>query len=98
MRSDPAPAMPPEAMLMAKNFQKSVLGLCEGKRFLIVSLNAKLKACVGKYLHHNGQLRQGRMRQTAGEHTTSKTVTDKKLSDGSHTDQQQPCPSSGNQI
>ena len=40
---------PPEAMLMAKNFQKSVLGLALGKRFLMVSLKAKLKACVGKY-------------------------------------------------
>ncbi len=39
----------PEAMLMAKNFQKSVLGLALGNMFLMVSLKAKLKACVGKY-------------------------------------------------
>jgi hypothetical protein len=39
----------PEAILMAKNFQKSVLGLALGNRFLMVSLKAKLKACVGKY-------------------------------------------------
>lgn len=38
----------PEAILVAKNFQKSVLGLYLGNRFLMVSLNAKLKACVGK--------------------------------------------------
>ena len=35
---------------MAKNFQNSVLGLYLGNMFLIVSLKAKLKACVGKYL------------------------------------------------
>ena len=34
---------------MAKNFQKSVLGLALGNMFLMVSLKAKLKACVGKY-------------------------------------------------
>ena len=34
---------------MAKNFQKSVFGLALGNMFLIVSLKAKLNACVGKY-------------------------------------------------
>ena len=34
---------------MAKNLQKSVLGLALGNMFLMVSLKAKLKACVGKY-------------------------------------------------
>ena len=34
---------------MAKNFQKSVFGLALGNMFLMVSLKAKLKACVGKY-------------------------------------------------
>jgi len=36
-------------MLVAKNFQKSVRGLYLGNMFLMVSLNAKLKAWVGKY-------------------------------------------------
>ena len=35
-------------MLAAKNLQKSVRGLYLGNRFLMVSLKAKLKACVGK--------------------------------------------------
>ena len=35
---------------MAKKRQKSVRGLTRGNRPLIVSLNAKLNACVGKYL------------------------------------------------
>lgn len=43
----PAPARPPEARLTAKNCQKSVLELYLGNRPLIVSLNAKLKACSG---------------------------------------------------
>lgn len=44
MSREPAPARPPDAMLVAKNRQKSVRGLYAGNRFLIVSLNAKLKA------------------------------------------------------
>ncbi len=32
-----------------KNFQKSVLGLALGNMFLIVSLNAKLKACAREH-------------------------------------------------
>jgi len=40
----------PEARLMAKKRQKSVRGLALGNRRLMLSLNAKLKACVGKYL------------------------------------------------
>ena len=48
MRSDPAPAKPPDAMFTAKKGQKSVLGEYVGNRSLIVSLNAKLNACVGK--------------------------------------------------
>ena len=36
-------------MLVAKNFQKSVRGLYLGNMFLMVSLKAKLNACVGKY-------------------------------------------------
>jgi len=43
----PAPARPPEAMLTAKNFQKSVLRFYLGKSVLKKSLKAKLKACVG---------------------------------------------------
>ncbi len=35
---------------MAKKRQKSVRGLALGNRRLMLSLNAKLKACVGKYL------------------------------------------------
>jgi len=37
-------------MLTRKNLPKSVFGLYLGKRTLIVSLKAKLKAWVGKYL------------------------------------------------
>ena len=37
----------PEARLIMKNFQKSVLGLALGNRPLIVSLNAKLNAWPG---------------------------------------------------
>ena len=48
MQSDPAPARPPEAMLVMKNQKNSVLGLYLGKKDLIVSLKAKLKAWVGK--------------------------------------------------
>ena len=40
----------PEAKLMAKKRQKSVRGLALGNMPLMVSLNAKLNACVGKYL------------------------------------------------
>lgn len=39
----------PEAMLEAKNCQNSVLGLYFGNMALMVSLKAKLNACVGKY-------------------------------------------------
>ena len=42
-------ARSPEAMLVAKKAPNSVLGLYFGKRPLMVSLKAKLKACVGKY-------------------------------------------------
>jgi hypothetical protein len=45
MSSEPAPARPPDARLVAKKRQKSVLGLYLGNSALIVSLNAKLKAC-----------------------------------------------------
>ena len=45
MSSEPAPARPPEARLVAKKGQKSVLGLYLGNMDLMVSLNAKLKAC-----------------------------------------------------
>ena len=48
MVSEPAPARPPDAILVAKNFQNSFFELYLGKRPLIVSLNAKLKAWVGK--------------------------------------------------
>merc|ERR1719199_2203049 len=48
MRRDPAPAMPPDAMFTPKNGQKSVFGLYVGNKSLIVSLNAKLNAWVGK--------------------------------------------------
>ena len=44
---------------MAKKRQKSVLGLALGNRPLIVSLNAKLNACVGKYLSHAGTVSVG---------------------------------------
>jgi hypothetical protein len=47
MSSEPAPARPPDARLVAKKRQKSVLGLYLGNSALIVSLNAKLKACGG---------------------------------------------------
>ncbi len=40
----------PEARLIAKKRQKSVRALALGNRRLMLSLNAKLKACVGKYL------------------------------------------------
>ena len=50
MSRDPAPARPPDAMFTAKNFANSVLGEYTGNISLIVSLNAKLKAWVGKYL------------------------------------------------
>ena len=42
--SSPAQSAP-EARLIMKNLQKSVLGLALGNRPLIVSLNAKLNAC-----------------------------------------------------
>ncbi len=45
MSREPAPARPPDARLTTKNRQKSVLGEYLGKMALIVSLNAKLKAC-----------------------------------------------------
>lgn len=48
-QSEPAPANPPDAMLIAKNVPKFFLGSTFGKRFLMVSLKAKLNACVGKY-------------------------------------------------
>lgn len=48
MQREPAPARPPEAMFTRKNIPKSVLGLYLGKRALMVSLKAKLKAWVGK--------------------------------------------------
>ena len=38
---------------MAKKRQKSVFGLALGNMALMVSLNAKLNACVGKYLPHD---------------------------------------------
>ena len=37
---------------MPKKRQKSVRGSALGNRLLMLSLNAKLKACVGKYLSH----------------------------------------------
>lgn len=49
MRSEPAPARPPDARLTPKKGQNSVLGEYLGNMALMVSLNAKLKACVGKY-------------------------------------------------
>lgn len=48
MRRLPAPAMPPLARLTPKKGQNSVLGEYLGNMALMVSLNAKLKACVGK--------------------------------------------------
>ena len=48
MVSEPAPARPPEAMLAAKKEANSVLGLYLGNIALMVSLKAKLNACVGK--------------------------------------------------
>ena len=48
MVSEPAPARPPEAMLAAKNLANSVFELYLGKKPLMVSLKAKLKAWVGK--------------------------------------------------
>ena len=47
--SEPAPARPPDAMLAAKNLPNSFFGSYFGKKPLMVSLNAKLNACVGKY-------------------------------------------------
>ena len=41
---------------MAKNLQKSVLGLALGNMFLMVSLKAKLKACVGEVPDDVGQV------------------------------------------
>merc|ERR1712216_424928 len=49
MQREPAPARPPEAMFTAKKLQKLVFALYFGNMALMVSLNAKLKACVGKY-------------------------------------------------
>ena len=48
INKEPAPAKPPDAMLTAKNDQNASFGEYDGNKFLIVSLNAKLKACVGK--------------------------------------------------
>ena len=49
MHSEPAPASPPEAMLIAKKIRNSLFLSAFGKRLLMPSLNAKLKAWVGKY-------------------------------------------------
>lgn len=51
MRSEVAPAAPPDAKLAAKNFQNSLFwSIPSIKIFLYVSLNAKFNAWVGKYL------------------------------------------------
>jgi hypothetical protein len=50
MHREPAPARPPEAIFTKKNIPKSVFGEYFGNNALMVSLKAKLKAWVGKYL------------------------------------------------
>ena len=51
MRSDVAPAAPPDARLPAKNLQNSFfLSTLFKKSSLYLSLKAKLSAWVGKYL------------------------------------------------
>jgi len=49
--SEVAPAAPPEAMFPKKNFTGSVLEFHGHKYGLYVSLNAKFRAYVGKYLY-----------------------------------------------
>ena len=48
MVKEAAPAAPPDARLAPKNCKNWVLGSYLGKNFLILSLKAKLNACVGK--------------------------------------------------
>lgn len=50
---------------MPKKRQKSVRGLALGNRLLMLSLNAKLKACVGKYLSHPNKCQSRDSRFTA---------------------------------